>query len=37
VIIDEEHPLLRTGVEPAAIGEALRERLARLMPGMDTE
>lgn len=37
VLIDEEHPLLRTGVEPAAIGEALRERLARLMPGVDTE
>jgi hypothetical protein len=37
VLIDEEHPLLRTGVEAAAIADALRERLARLMPGMDTE
>jgi hypothetical protein len=37
VLIDEEHPLLRTGIEPAAIADALRDRLARLLPGVETE
>ena len=34
VLIDEQHPLLRTGVDPDVIADALRERLAQLMPGV---
>ena len=35
VLVDEQHPLLRAGVEPDAIAAALRQRLAELMPGAD--
>ena len=32
VLVDEQHPLLRMGVEPAAIAEALRRAVAHLLP-----
>ena len=37
VLVDEQHPLLRTGVDPAMIAEALRERLAQMMPGAEPD
>jgi hypothetical protein len=37
VLVDEEHPLLRTGVDSAAIAEALRVRLAQMMPGAEAD
>lgn len=37
VLVDEQHPLLRTGVGAETIAQALRERLAQLMPGAEAE
>jgi hypothetical protein len=37
VLVDEQHPLLRSGVDPDEIAAALRERLTQMLPGAEPD